>query len=322
MNYPAYRQAIYDWAAANGPAPIWLDQNAPRPVRPYATLKLSSSVKIGHDSEGDPVDDEPDLSFDAESSVMSLDPETGLLGPLISNKWGVVPPRSTWTGDSILFTPTNGVSYFRFSEPLAETEVTLTFAPAPEGALLSLFAANPPFVENSLDFDTFGEFVLASEEDLNPDGEVVFGLPAETTLLGLSVTTPSGEEVELLSVHFSDGVPIPPSRELYGDREVTLAVQIFGAPGYDSLEAAEKLAFSLNKIASRATLNQAGVWVADVLSISDLAQLRDPEFENRAALDILLRVRASEREEISIIERTEITGITDPGPGITLEVQA
>lgn len=52
MNFDAIDKALYDWVNIfTGQNVIWLNQNSPRPDRPYLTLYKSTLLPIGHDFE-------------------------------------------------------------------------------------------------------------------------------------------------------------------------------------------------------------------------------------------------------------------------------
>lgn len=56
--------AIYEWLSSElGITVIYADQNAPRPDKPYATIRIISENKLGGNDEGATVDDDGIQSF-------------------------------------------------------------------------------------------------------------------------------------------------------------------------------------------------------------------------------------------------------------------
>lgn len=59
MNWTTIRDALYTWVeSVEGSRPVvWADQDAPRPMGPFTSLRLNTRTKVGHDFVGHATDE-------------------------------------------------------------------------------------------------------------------------------------------------------------------------------------------------------------------------------------------------------------------------
>ncbi|MGN6701457.1 MAG: phage neck terminator protein [Burkholderiaceae bacterium] len=105
--------------------------------------------------------------------------------------------------------------------------------------------------------------------------------------------------------HYSD-VDAAGVQTVKGDREFTLSIQRHGPGGVDALEA------FTNKLRTQTIFNglaRAGVAVVEILPVVNISAVLDAvETEERAALDVMLRVRSSLADFVGIIEVVAVAG--------------
>lgn len=90
-----------------------------------------------------------------------------------------------------------------------------------------------------------------------------------------------------------------------GNREFTLMIQHYGV---GSVQVLENLRSSLQKPTIQESLREDGIVFVDRLDISDISELFDNEYEERATMDLLFRIAQSITDNVGVIESTNIEG--------------
>jgi hypothetical protein len=129
------------------------------------------------------------------------------------------------------------------------------------------------------------------------------------TVLISSVRTVGGEDARAIS---AVGV-----QTIYGDREVSVSVQAFGAGALDLARAA---ALALNKETVRQKLATSGLCPSGITPIvAELTELLETDFEERAQFDAVLALGETYTDTVGLIEHVEGEGtITQPGKDDTV----
>lgn len=106
------------------------------------------------------------------------------------------------------------------------------------------------------------------------------------------------------------GAPAWASRAMRGDRELTASIQFFGAGAFDLARQASN---ALNKAAIRGALEVAGIAPKDNGEATDLTELLETEFEERASLEVEFVFADEYTDTVPLIEHVTGTGTFDPG---------
>ena len=114
------------------------------------------------------------------------------------------------------------------------------------------------------------------------------------------------------------GAPAYASRAMRGDREATIEVQVLGPLAFDLVRQASN---SLNKQVARSALAAAGMAPKDNGTITDLTELLETQFEERAMLEVEMVFADSYTDSVPLIEHATATGTYNPG-GQTDIIQA
>jgi len=106
------------------------------------------------------------------------------------------------------------------------------------------------------------------------------------------------------------GAPAYASRAMRGDRIITTSIQVFGAGAMDYIRAASN---ALNKEATKDALSAAGVAPVDIGTLTDLTELLETEFEDRAGLEVEFVFADEYTDTVPLVEHVTAVGTYDPG---------
>jgi hypothetical protein len=106
------------------------------------------------------------------------------------------------------------------------------------------------------------------------------------------------------------GAPAYASRAMRGDRRLPVSVQIFGAGAMDYARAASN---ALSKETIRDDLRSTGIAPVDNGTITDLTELLETDFEDRAGLEVVFVFADEYTDTVPLVEHVTATGTYTPG---------
>lgn len=92
--------------------------------------------------------------------------------------------------------------------------------------------------------------------------------------------------------------------DIAGDREFVLVFEVYGAAGFDIINAAVN---SLEKYSVNVALNSSGLVFKDGGQIVDVSALLDTEIEKRYRVELFFRYKHEDTDDIGLIETVERT---------------